>query len=124
MGIRLVGQVAIQECADSLFRHSAHKLVDGLAVAEQLDGRNAPDAEVGCDFLLLLGIQLAKQEFALVFLGEPGQHRHQHLARLAPARPEVQEYRDPERSLHELLEVLPGDVDDEGRLCHVQLPDS
>jgi hypothetical protein len=62
---------------------------------------------------LVLGVQLAKQKLAVVFLGQLDQDRRQSQARLAPAGPEIQQYRYLEGGLHDLLVVFTGDVDDE-----------
>ncbi len=116
--IRFARHVLIEELAYGLIRQRAHEFVDRQPVAEQLDRGNAANTELRGDLLLFLGVQLAEDELALVLLGEPREDRHQCMAGLAPLGPEIDQHRDLERGLHELLVVLFRNVDDIRRIGH------
>ena len=56
--VRLACHVAVEELADFPFGQRAHELVNGLAVAEELDVRNAADAELAGDEPYMIACRL------------------------------------------------------------------
>ncbi len=118
LGRELVGlarDVAVDELADGVLGQGAGELVDDLAVAEQLAGGDAADAEPLGQRLLLLGVDLRHHQLAVVALGELDEDRREHPARAAPLCPEVHQHRPLAGAFDDdPLEVGGGDVDDVG----------
>ena len=109
----------VEEQPDVRLGEGAHKFVDRGTIAEQLDRRDAADAELSRDRLLLLGVDLAENELTSVLVDQLGQDGHQYLAGLTPAGPEVQQHGYVVRPLQDDLFVIGlVDLEDKRRICH------
>ncbi len=91
--VRLVGDVAVDELADIALGQGAGELVDDLAVAEQLHRRDAADAELLGQLLLLLGVDLRDDELDRGTVGELASTGMSIATGAAPLGPEVDEDR-------------------------------
>ena len=112
--VRLAHDVLVDEFADCALRLRAHELVDGAAVLEQHHGRQAADAELGGQHLLLVGVDIGQVHLAVIALHHALEQRLEDLAGLAPCCPEIDQYGALVRGLDDLLgKVLFGDVKDE-----------
>ena len=85
-------------CLSSICRicasgHDADEVIDGGAVLEQHHRRQAANADLLRQFLLLVGVDLRELEAAAIVRGEPVEHRHELAAGAAPRRPEVDQHR-------------------------------
>ena len=116
--VRLGRHQARDEALDHQRRLRAGELVDHLAVAERLDGREAADAVAGGGRLVGLRVELGELDLARMGVHRLLDDGREHVAGLAPIGPEVHEHRDLRGALqHALLEVGVGDLDRVGH-CH------
>jgi len=88
-GVRFPGNVTLEERPNLGLGQRAHELIDGRAPLENLDRGKAADAEAGGEIPFLFGVYFRDSKLTPVFLGELGEHRHQHAAGCAPLRPEI-----------------------------------
>jgi hypothetical protein len=104
------------EALDYQRRLRAGELVDDLAVAERLHGRQPAHAVARGSRLVAVGVELGELDLAGVRVNGLLDHRREHVTGLAPVGPEVHEHRELRGAVqHALLEVGVGDLD---RLCH------
>ena len=90
-----------------------------VAVLEQHQGRNTTHTVLRRGFLVLVDVQFADLQLALLFLGDLVEHRCNHLARAAPLSPIVDQNRT--FSLDDVLvEAGVADVGDE--FAHEESP--
>ena len=79
--------------ADRLLGLHADELFHDLPTVKQHDRRDAADAEVPGDPLLLVGVHLREREPTRIVVGDALEHRHQRAAGSAPGRPEIDQHR-------------------------------
>ena len=82
---------SLDECFDIFLRDKADRFVDFLAVLEDYEGRDAHDAELCGELLLLIDVDLADFHFTVRsgdFIDEWGEHA----AGAAPWCPEIDKY--------------------------------
>ena len=102
---------SIDKFAQLAFGQRALKLVDRLAVYKRKNGRNRLDPKVLGKLLLFVGVDLDKLESTAVGLFQFLEHRRQRLARAAPRRPKINQYRDLLRGFDDIgLERLDGGI--------------
>ena len=95
----------------------ARELGDHAPVAEGLDGRQAAHLEAGRRGLVGLHVELGELDGALVGVDGLFDHRREHVAGLAPVRPEVHEHGHLGGALeHMLLEVGVGHLEGHGSI--------
>ena len=87
------GVEAIEERGDGAFRLHADDLFGGLAVAEQQQGGKAADSIAGGERLLRVAVDFRYPSPPGIAGRNLFQGRREHLAGLAPVRPEIDEYR-------------------------------
>jgi hypothetical protein len=102
---------AVEKFTELTFGQGAVEFIDQLTLKQHLDGWNTADAEVLGEFRVFVGIDHGEQEAALVFFGQLFQQGLEHLARLAPRCPEVDDDRHRFSGLDSLgFEILDGRV--------------
>src|SRR5688572_125513 len=82
-------QVLVEHFPDLRLGNDANEVVDDVAVLEQHDRRQAPDADLLRQLLLLVGIHLRELEAPAILLDQAVEDRHELLARAAPRSPEI-----------------------------------
>ena len=92
VGLRGATEVLVEQGADGRLGLHADELFHDLSVADEHDGRDAADAEMAGEALLLVGIDLGKDEPAAVVVGDAVEHGHERAARPAPRSPEVDQH--------------------------------
>src|SRR5258707_3054858 len=85
--------VAVKESSELRLRKRAHPGGLDVAVLEQHQRRDSPDAELGRHALVLVDVDLRALEAAFVLLGDLVQDRRDRLARAAPSGPIIDQYR-------------------------------
>src|SRR6266478_110055 len=85
--------VAVKESRELRFRERAHPGGLDVAVLEEHQRRDSPDAELGRHALVLVDVDFRDLEAALVLLGDLVQDRRDRLAGAAPFRPVIHQHR-------------------------------
>src|SRR5712691_4884043 len=86
-------EVPVYDLLDLIFRHEPHDLVDDLAALEQQQRGDAPHVELDRRLRVVVDIQLADDDFAVVVDGYRVNGGTQPLARATPLRPKVDQNR-------------------------------
>ena len=84
---------ALEKLAHLGFGQRARELINQFAVHESLDVGNATNAELLCQRLVFVGVDLGELELATVLCGELFQYRLQCAAWPAPFSPEIHQHR-------------------------------
>ena len=113
----------IEETAQLRLGLQSLELVDELSMEDDLDRGDGRDAEIGGQFLFVVGVDLGEEHLALALRDELFQQGPQHPARAARRRPEIDQHGPfARRDDHVGLEAVGRDVADPGGSsgCHVE----
>src|ERR1700757_5468456 len=87
-GLRL-GNVALEDLYDLLFRHGADDLLGHLSALEHEEGRNTANIEFSRGINILIDVELYYLQLAGIFARDLLDRRRKHVARAAPVRPKI-----------------------------------
>ena len=118
--------MALNELPDSPFRQNASEFVHRPCIFEYLDGWKTAHTVLRGQLLLLIGVDFGELKPALVFACKTGQNWIQHLARVTPIGPEIdQHWHFPGLFEDLLVKTVSGHFHCVSALCHLAAsPDS
>ncbi len=87
-----LGDVALENLDDLLFRDGANELIGNLTALENQQCGNAADAELGGDVHIFIDVELYNFDFAGMFARDLFDGGREHVAWAAPIRPKIDHY--------------------------------